>query len=47
LPFTCPHGRPIMVKLSISDLEKMFRRKGFWLPVVSLEWTNIENYINA
>ena len=29
LPFTCPHGRPIMVKLSISDLEKMFRRKGF------------------
>jgi len=29
LPFTCPHGRPIMVQLSIDDLEKMFRRKGF------------------
>ena len=29
LPFTCPHGRPIMVKLTISDFEKMFRRKGF------------------
>tara|TARA_Y100000310_G_C20638184_1_gene792383 strand:+ start:184 stop:1836 length:1653 start_codon:yes stop_codon:yes gene_type:complete len=27
LPYTCPHGRPIIVKLSISDLEKMFRRK--------------------
>ncbi len=29
LPYTCPHGRPIMVKLSVEDLEKMFRRKGF------------------
>ena len=29
LPYTCPHGRPIMVKLSVDDLEKMFRRKGF------------------
>lgn len=29
LPYTCPHGRPIMVKLAIEDLEKMFRRKGF------------------
>lgn len=29
LPYTCPHGRPIMVKLSLEDLEKMFRRKGF------------------
>ncbi len=29
LPYTCPHGRPIMVKLSLDDLEKMFRRKGF------------------
>jgi len=29
LPYTCPHGRPIMVKVSIGDLEKMFRRKGF------------------
>tara|TARA_Y100000310_G_scaffold340082_1_gene434717 strand:+ start:182 stop:1831 length:1650 start_codon:yes stop_codon:yes gene_type:complete len=27
LPFTCPHGRPIIVKLSMGDLEKMFRRK--------------------
>lgn len=27
LPFTCPHGRPIIVKLSFSDIEKMFRRK--------------------
>lgn len=29
LPFTCPHGRPIMVKVTIADLERMFRRKGF------------------
>ena len=29
LPYTCPHGRPIMVKLPLEDLEKMFRRKGF------------------
>ncbi|MDP3918368.1 MAG: DNA mismatch repair endonuclease MutL [Nanoarchaeota archaeon] len=29
LPFTCPHGRPSMIKLSIDDVEKMFRRKGF------------------
>ena len=27
LPFTCPHGRPIIIKLGMSDLEKMFRRK--------------------
>ncbi len=27
LPYTCPHGRPIIVKLGMSDLEKMFRRK--------------------
>tara|TARA_Y100000310_G_scaffold214901_1_gene215860 strand:- start:21 stop:1172 length:1152 start_codon:yes stop_codon:yes gene_type:complete len=27
LPFTCPHGRPIIIKLAMSDLEKMFRRK--------------------
>ncbi|MBQ7641165.1 MAG: DNA mismatch repair endonuclease MutL [Acholeplasmatales bacterium] len=25
-PYTCPHGRPTMIKLSISDLEKMFER---------------------
>ncbi|MDP3727835.1 MAG: DNA mismatch repair endonuclease MutL [bacterium] len=29
LPYTCPHGRPIMVKLALEDMEKMFRRKGF------------------
>lgn len=29
LPYTCPHGRPIMVKLALDDVEKMFRRKGF------------------
>tara|TARA_Y100000310_G_C20688351_1_gene820578 strand:- start:1602 stop:3272 length:1671 start_codon:yes stop_codon:yes gene_type:complete len=29
LPFTCPHGRPTMIKISIDDIEKMFRRKGF------------------
>ncbi|MBI5797381.1 DNA mismatch repair endonuclease MutL [Candidatus Woesearchaeota archaeon] len=29
LPYTCPHGRPIMVKLPLGDIEKMFRRKGF------------------
>lgn len=25
--YTCPHGRPIIVKISLDDLEKLFRRK--------------------
>ena len=28
LPFTCPHGRPTMIKTSVEELEKKFRRKG-------------------
>ncbi|RME54853.1 DNA mismatch repair endonuclease MutL [Candidatus Woesearchaeota archaeon] len=27
LPYTCPHGRPIFIKLTYDDLDKMFRRK--------------------
>ncbi|MFC1656323.1 hypothetical protein ACFL3C_05620, partial [Patescibacteria group bacterium] len=26
-PYTCPHGRPSMVKMSFNDLERMFKRK--------------------
>jgi len=26
-PFTCPHGRPTMISLTLSELEKMFGRK--------------------
>lgn len=26
-PYTCPHGRPIMVKITKYDIEKMFKRK--------------------
>lgn len=29
LPYTCPHGRPTMITVSVDDVEKMFRRKGF------------------
>lgn len=27
-PYTCPHGRPIMVSMTKYDVEKMFKRKG-------------------
>ncbi|RKY41645.1 MAG: DNA mismatch repair endonuclease MutL [Candidatus Makaraimicrobium thalassicum] len=27
LPFTCPHGRPTMIDITIGELEKRFRRK--------------------
>ncbi len=26
-PYTCPHGRPTMIKIKAADLEKMFKRK--------------------
>ena len=25
-PFSCPHGRPTLVKLTEKDMQKMFRR---------------------
>ena len=25
-PFTCPHGRPIIIKFSLVEIEKMFKR---------------------
>ena len=25
-PYNCPHGRPTIIKFSIYDLEKMFKR---------------------
>ncbi len=27
-PFTCPHGRPTMFKVTVDELEKKFKRKG-------------------
>ncbi len=28
LPYTCPHGRPTLLKVTVDELEKKFRRKG-------------------
>ena len=30
-PFTCPHGRPTILKFGTHDLAKMFKRTGFGL----------------
>ena len=27
LPFTCPHGRPTVIEVTLEELEKRFRRK--------------------
>ncbi len=29
LPYTCPHGRPAMIRFSPHELDKMFKRTGF------------------
>ena len=29
MPYTCPHGRPTIIKFSIDELAKMFKRTGF------------------
>ena len=28
-PANCPHGRPTVIKISIRDLERLFKRTGF------------------
>ena len=28
LPFTCPHGRPTIIKITLADIEKKFKRTG-------------------
>ena len=29
-PANCPHGRPTIIKISKADIEKLFKRTGFW-----------------
>lgn len=29
-PANCPHGRPTIIKISRADVERIFRRTGFW-----------------